>query len=129
MVVQVSGGWITLFADATKNSKARKVAMPADVRAAVEACRDKKAQDAHVFTRPDGKPIRDFRTAWNDACKVAGGPSLYIHDLRRSFLRRSQRNGVPATIAMRISGHLTRAVFDDYDVTADNDFLDAATKL
>src|SRR5271155_2364820 len=27
-------------------------------------------------------------------------------DLRRSFVRRSQRAGVPATIAMRISGHL-----------------------
>jgi integrase len=129
LVMQVAGGWISLFAGTTKNAKARKVAMPPDVRAAVETCCKMKAPDEYVFTWPSGKPIRDFRTAWSNACKAAGVPDLYIHDLRRSFVRRSQRKGIPATTAMRISGHLTRQVFDDYDVVAENDLLDAADKL
>ncbi len=129
LVMQVAGGWISLFAGATKNSKARKVAMPQGVREAVEACCVGKQPDAHVFTWKSGKPIRDFRVAWSQACKAAGVPELTFHDLRRSFVRNSQRKGIPATIAMRISGHLTRAVFDGYDVTADKDLLDAAEKL
>jgi integrase len=129
LVMQVANGWISLFKGATKNSKARRVAMPADVREAVEACCKGKAPDAHVFTWEDGKPIRDFRVTWESACKKAKVPELSFHDLRRSFVRNSQRKGIPATIAMKISGHLTRAVFDDYDVTAEQDLIDAAEKL
>lgn len=129
LVMQVAGGWISLFAGTTKNARARKVAMPADVRAAVELCCADKAPDAHVFTWPSGKPIKDFRTAWKNACEAAGVPDLHPHDLRRSFVRRSQRKGIPATIAMKISGHLTRQVFDEYDVTASQDLIDAADLL
>ena len=39
------------------------------------------------------------------------------------------RAGVSATVAMRITGHLTRAVFDIYDVTADEDLLEAANRI
>jgi hypothetical protein len=39
------------------------------------------------------------------------------------------RKGVPATVAMKITGHLTRSVFDNYDVTAEQDFLDAADRI
>jgi integrase len=129
LVMQVADGWISLFKGATKNSKARRVAMPDDVREAVEACCKGKAPDAHVFTWPHGKPIKDFRVAWENACKKAKVPDLNFHDLRRSFVRNSQRKGIPATVAMRISGHLTRLVFDDYDVTAEQDLIDAAGKL
>lgn len=129
LVMQVSNGWISLFAGTTKNAKARKVAMPDDVREAVEKCCKDKKPDDHVFTWPNGKPILDFRTAWANACKAAGVPDLLIHDLRRSFVRQSQRKGVPATVGMKISGHLTRAVFDDYDVTAEQDLIEAAERL
>ena len=129
LVLQVAGGWISLFAGTTKNARSRKVAMPADVRQAVEACCDGKEPDEHVFTWSGGKPILDFRVSWEKACKAAGAPDLTFHDLRRSFVRRTQRRGIPATIAMRISGHLTRAVFDAYDVTAAQDLMDAAEKL
>jgi integrase len=127
--MQVADGWISLFKGATKNSRARRVAMPSDVREAVEACCKGKPLDAHVFTWPHGKPVKDFRVAWENACKKAKVPDLNFHDLRRSFVRNSQRKGIPATVAMRISGHLTRLVFDDYDVTAERDLLDAAEKL
>jgi integrase len=129
LVLQVAAGCITLFAGATKNARARKVVMPADVRAEVENCCTNKAPDAHVFTWPSGKPIRDFRVSWAKACDAAKVPELSFHDLRRSAVRRIVRKGIPATVGMRITGHLTRSVFDDYDVTSDQDLHDAADKL
>jgi integrase len=129
LVLQVAGGWIVLFAGATKNSRARKVPMPSEVREAVEACCTGKQPEAHVFTWPNGKPILDFRASWVKACKAAGVPGLRFHDLRRSATRNIIRKGVAATVAMRITGHLTRAVFDAYDVTADQHLLSAAERI
>jgi integrase len=129
LVLQVAGGWIVLFAGATKNSRARKVPMPLDVREAVEACCVGKKPEEHVFTWSNGKPILDFRAAWVKACKEAGVAGLRFHDLRRSATRNIIRKGVAATVAMRITGHLTRAVFDAYDVTADQDLLSAAERI
>lgn len=129
LVLQVADGWISLWAGTTKNARSRKVPMPSEVREAVEACCTGKQPDAHVFTWPNGKPILDFRASWAKACKEAGVIGLRFHDLRRSATRNIMRKGVPATVAMRITGHLTRAVFDAYDVTADQDLLDAAERI
>jgi len=129
LVLQVAGGWIRLFAGATKNGKARQVAMPEDVRAAVELCCNGKAPDHHVFTWPGGRRILDFRAAWTKATKAAGVPDLLFHDLRRSAVRRMRRKGIPAAVGMKISGHLTRYVFDKYDATNDADIENAAKLL
>jgi integrase len=129
LVLQVAGGWIVLFAGATKNSRPRKVVMPQDVREVVEACCVGKEPDAQVFTWPNGKPILDFRAAWSKACKAAGVAGLRFHDLRRSATRNIIRKGVPATVAMKITGHLTRAVFDAYDVTSEEDLTKAASQI
>ena len=39
-----------------------------------------------VFHR-NGRPIRDFRTAWKDACEAAGCPGRIPQDLRRTAVR------------------------------------------
>jgi hypothetical protein len=36
---------------------------------------------------------------------------------------------VPETVAMKITGHKTRAVFDRYDITSEEDLTEAARKL
>jgi site-specific recombinase XerD len=73
-----------------------------------------------------GKRIQRFRKAWYTA--AAGNPGVLMHDLRRSGVHSLIRRGVPERVAMEISGHKTRAIFDRYKITSEADLREAATR-
>ena len=82
-----------------------------------------------VFCRRRGQKIYTFWKRWRTACELAGCPGRIPHDFRRTAVRNLNRAGVPETIAMKITGHKTRSVFDRYDITSEEDLAEASRKL
>jgi integrase len=126
--VNVSAGTIRLDPGETKNDEARTVKMSAGVKALLTALISGKKPGDFVFTRQE-EAVRDFRGAWEAVTTEAGVAGLLFHDLRRTAVRNMVRAGVPERVAMSISGHKTRSVFERYNIVSERDLDDAVRKL
>jgi Phage integrase family len=103
-----------------------------------------------------GHRIQDFRKAWQTACLNAmleelegearaqreselkaavareekpGLLKMLRHDFRRTGVRNMVNRGVPERVAMTVTGHKTRNVFDRYHIASPADLQEAARKL
>ena len=78
-----------------------------------------------------GKRITEgaFHKAWRKARVAAGCPGRIPHDFRRTAVRNLVRAGVPERVAMQLTGHKTRAVFERYNIVSPGDLRDAARRL
>jgi hypothetical protein len=80
-----------------------------------------------IFHNGEGRQVGNFSTSWGRAlgrAKVA----FAFHDLRRTAVRNMIRAGVPERVAMEISGHTTREIFDRYNIVSGRDLDDAMAK-
>jgi integrase len=90
--------------------------------------RKRRRGDPLVFRR-DGVPVRRWRTALRDGCCQAKVPHRLLHDCRRTAARNLIRAGVPERVAMMLTGHKTRAVFDRYNIVNEEELLTAGQRL
>ena len=125
--VDMAAGTVRLEPGTTKNREGRLFLFAEidELREALEAAdEERKAllkKDKlcpYVFHRKNGDRIYTFRKAWMHACEAAGCPGRIPHDFRRTAVSNLVRAGVPDTIAMKLTGHKTRSIFDRYDITS-----------
>lgn len=152
-------GKIRLEPGTTKNREGREVRITPNIAVLLREAVRGKAKTDFVFTRKDGKPIKDMRAAWQNMCVRAGlgrwvclpcaknrqetllpvhikqcpacgakansGTRAYRglnpHDFRRSAVRNFANAGVPDLVAMKITGHKTRSVYDRYHIVNEAD--------
>lgn len=120
---------ITLYTGQTKNDEPLAVAIPNTLFQLLKQCCEGKKKDDWLFTRPNGKRVKDFRGVWENACEFAGHPERLFHDTRRTAVRNLVRAGIPEKQAQLISQHKTRSVFDRYNISTEKDLDLAMGKL
>jgi integrase len=142
----------------TKNEEGRSAKLTKECYELVKACIAGKQLGDYVFTREDGGQVRDFSKAWAELCVKTGFGKYYcrrcntpgkpcpscakakrrtsycyrgliFHDLRRSAVRNMERSDVPRSVAMRITGHKTEAVYRRYAIVSPADLAEASRKL
>jgi integrase len=130
------GRVVRLDAGTTKNREGRTFPFTAELEALLkeqlsEHERLKKESEKivpWVFNRA-GERIVTFRKEWTDARRAAGLPGKILHDLRRTAVRNLVRAGIPERVAMQMTGHKTRSVFERYNIVSEGDLTDAARRL
>ncbi|MFQ5946732.1 MAG: tyrosine-type recombinase/integrase [Anaerolineae bacterium] len=127
---------IRLEPGTTKNRDGRTFMMTPELRATLEEQRA-KTEALQRRTRRiipwvfhhNGKPIKGFRKAWATACFKAGVPGGIPHDLRRTAVRNMERAGVPRSVAMKMVGHKTEAIYRRYAIVDETMLREGAEKL
>jgi integrase len=126
-------GIVRLEVGETKNDEARTVYLDEELKRVIEdqweSRKGKPTMTPFVFLNENGTDrVKRFDKSWKTACKEAKVGNRIFHDLRRTAVRNMVRSGIPERVAMMISGHKSRSVFERYNITNDADLAEAARK-
>lgn len=116
---------LRLHASAEKARKGRVLALTGPLRKIMERRLKARLLACPLVFHVAGEAITDFRDEWAAAAAAARLPEVLFHDLRRSAIRNMVKGGVDPAVAMKISGHRTRAVFDRYHIVREDDLREA----
>ncbi len=143
--VDFDAGEVRLEPGTTKNKDGRTFPFTSELRAVLKmqhAEHERLKKAGHIFPQvffrevAEGrgglkkpKVITSLNKAWKVACRAAGCPGRIPHDMRRSAVRNLVRAGISERVAMMMTGHKTRSVFERYNITSPGDLRDAARLL
>ena len=92
-----------------KGGRQQEIPVSADLtrmlHAVVKSLPVSEGTAAPLWRKPDGQPLRNFRTAWENARAKANAPDLWVHDLRRTFGTVALQNGADLVTLREILGH------------------------
>jgi len=148
--VDIHGRIIRLRREHSKNGEPRKLALEGELWEIIQRrlhggetiSETGVTVNPLVFHRADGSPVQDIRKAWASGCKAAGIPEREVkrgdkiqrlpgklfHGLRRTCARNLIRSGVSESVAMQVTGHRTRSMFQRYNISTEADLRDAVKK-
>ena len=127
--VDEAGGVVRLSPARSKTRVGRVLPISAPIAAVLSRRRARRRPgEPRVFTC-DQTTVRAWRRAWPAACRQAGVPGRLLHDCRRTAARNLVRAGVPERVAMVLTGHKTRAIFDRYCIVNEADLHQAGAQL
>ncbi len=131
--IDLERGLLRLEPGTTKNNQGRLVPL---VKEVVEVLWQWKQRVLHRYpTCPwvchfrGERLVRVPKKVWQQTCERVGLTGKLFHDLRRTAVRNMVRAGISERVAMTISGHKTRSVFDRYDIVSEKDLFRAAKSL
>jgi integrase len=139
--VDLEAGTLRLEPGSTKNDDGRVVYLTPELKsllaAQIERVRALERETGqivpylfpHLVGQHRGKRMQDFKKTWKAACEKAGCVGMLRHDFRRTAVRNMVNLGVPERVAMKVSGHRSRTVFDRYHIVSPGDLQEVARKL
>jgi integrase len=131
--IDLERGSLRLEPGTTKNNKGRLIPLVNEVVKALWHWKQQTLQrypSCSWVCHYRGKRLLNIPTkSWKKACQWVGLKAKLFHDLRRTAVRNMVRAGVTERVAMTISGHRTRSIFDRYDIVNDTDITRAGMLL
>jgi len=130
--VDLHTGTVRLEPGTTKNKQARAIFLAGELLDLVQRqreTRDRLYPECPWVFFHNGRQVKSFRRSWATACRKVGVVGKILHDFRRSAVRNMVRAGIPERVAMDLSGHKTRSVFERYNIVSEGDRLEAANRL
>ena len=127
--IDKAGGVIRLSPARSKTLVGRILPISQPIAEALARRRARRDPDSLLVFHRDGIAVRRWRTAWRTACQAAGVPTRFLHDCRRTAARNLIRANVSERVAMLLTGHKSRAIFDRYNIIHEQELLDAGDQL